>query len=341
MSRRLLIINTGGTTSMLHTKSGYRPAPGFLQARMAKMPEFEDPTMPSFSICEYDPLLDSSNISPDVWQRIANDIQKNYDKYDAFVVLHGTDTMAYTASALPFMLEGLEKTVILTGSQLPLCLRRNDARENLIAAMILASEYVIPEVCVFFGNRLLRGCRTTKTSATNFNAFDSPNEPPLGWAGTTIQVHQQRIRQIEHAKQRKLAVVEIRPAKIGSFRLFPGFSVDVLENVLHTPLEGLVLETYGAGNGPAHDASFVETLRKATDRGVVIVNRSQCPHGSVSQDDYETGQILRDAGVVAGHDITFEAAITKLMFLFSSHHSIDEIKSKMNECLVGEITTAN
>ncbi len=340
MKKKLLIINTGGTMGMKPTERGFRPAQGFLETQMARMPELHDETMPEFVVKEYDPVLDSANFTPLDWQRMAGDIADHYQDFDAFLLLHGTDTMAYTASALPLMLEGVDKPVILTGSQLPLCLRRNDARENLITAMIIATEFPVPEVCVYFGSRLLRGCRTTKASTSNFDAFDSPNEPPLGLVGTHIQVFARRIRQRPPADrtQKALAVRDIRPAKLATFRLFPGVTPDVLDNVLQTPLQGMVLESYGAGNGPSNDRAFLSTLRSAVERGVTIVNLSQCQHGGVSQNDYATGRALTDVGVISGGDMTVEAAITKLMFLFSQNLSVDQVKRQMAKNLVGELS---
>src|SRR5437868_8593394 len=174
---------------MRHTRAGYRPQPGYLQSQMAAMPELGNPSMPSFTIHEYKPLLDSSNMTPREWVAIARDIAANYRRFDGFVVLHGTDTMAYTASALPFMLRGLGKPVIITGSQIPLCEVRNDARENLITSLLISADYDIPEVCLYFGGRLLRGCRAVKVSASGFAAFDSPNFPPLGLVGIDIEIN--------------------------------------------------------------------------------------------------------------------------------------------------------
>ena len=334
---RLLFIYTGGTIGMKPTDSGLRPCQGFLSAQMDEMPELRGGDSADYTILEYSPILDSANFTPAHWQRIASDIAENYDSYDAFVILHGTDTMAYTASALPFMLDGLNKTVIITGSQLPLCMRRNDARDNLITAFILASENVIPEVCVYFGSRLLRGCRTTKVSTSSFVAFDSPNALPLGIAGTSIDVYRQRVR--EPDPNAKLQVHEIVPAQVATFRLFPGVSVEVLNNVLCTPLKGLVLETYGTGNGPTDDPAFLRVLQQATDQGIVIINRSQCFHGGAAvRGAYETGRAMQDVGVISGRDITVEAAITKLMYLFSQGGTPSQVRQQMTTNLVGEMS---
>ena len=204
MSKRLYIAYTGGTIGMSRTPDGYAPAPGFLAAQMAAMPELADPRMPGYDIHEYDPLLDSSNMRPADWVRIGHDIVAHYDAYDGFIVLHGTDTMAYTASALPFFLQGLGKPVIVTGSQIPLCEIRNDARANLITSMLIAAEYPVPEVCLYFGGKLLRGCRAVKVDADGLEAFDSPKYPPLGVAGVEIQIDpacgQSRLRPIRRER---------------------------------------------------------------------------------------------------------------------------------------------
>ncbi|HYI13571.1 MAG TPA: asparaginase domain-containing protein, partial [Thermoanaerobaculia bacterium] len=194
MRKRVYIIYTGGTIGMKRTRSGYVPASGYLQSQMSQMPELRHESMPSYTIEEYDPLLDSSNMTPAEWVKIARDVESNYDRYDGFVVLHGTDTMAYTASAVPFLLAGVRKPVIITGSQIPLCEIRNDARENLITSLMLAANYAIPEVCLYFGGKLLRGCRSTKVSADGFAAFDSPNFPPLGTVGIDIEVNWDLVR---------------------------------------------------------------------------------------------------------------------------------------------------
>lgn len=337
MKKRLLIINTGGTIGMRRTDQGFSPDSNLLDQQLAEIIGKWSNQMPEFDVHNYVPLLDSANFRPVDWLRIANDILEHYEDYDAFLILHGTDTMAYTASALAFMLKGLQKNIILTGSQLPLSLRRNDARENLITAMIIASEYRVPEVSVLFGDVLLRGCRTTKTSATSFAAFASPNAPPLGTIGTQIRVFEDRVYELATADA-PFSIQPIKNAAVATLRLFPGMDSRVLENLLQTPLQGLVLESYGSGNGPSNDQQFLETLHQATQRGVVIVNLSQCRHGSIAHRDYATGRALSDAGLVSGVDMTIEAALTKLMYLFSRDLSIKEIRDAIPRNLVGELT---
>lgn len=337
MRKRLYIAYTGGTIGMCRTSDGYAPAPGFLAAQMAEMPELRDPRMPAYDINEYAPLLDSSNMTPADWIRIGQDIVAHYDAYDGFIVLHGTDTMAYTASALPFLLRGLRKPVILTGSQIPLCEIRNDARTNLITCMVIAAEYPVPEVCLYFGNKLLRGCRSVKVDADGLDAFDSPNYPLLGRVGVEIEIDWSNVRRPPSAKALTLAA-QVADATVGAFRLFPGLSPALLRNVLQPPLHGLVLETYGVGNGPDRDAAFLAAIQEATGRGVVIVNCTQCLRGSVHQGEYTGGAALARAGVVSGYDMTAEAALCKLFHLFSSGCSADEVKARIAVNLCGELT---
>lgn len=332
--KSVFIISTGGTIGMMKTEHGYAPHPGHLEKSMAKIPELKNPDMPSYQVYEYDKPIDSANMTPQHWIRIAEDIKKNYDQYDGFVVLHGTDTMSYTASALSFMLENLTKPVILTGSQLPLFETRNDARENLINAILIAGNYALPEVCVYFNNKLFRGNRSKKIDASSFDAFVSPNYPTLGKIGTDIRI---RIELTNKPKDTELQLQKIQPCVIGTLRIFPGISKDFLEHVLQSPLQALVLETYGTGNAP-DDASFLESIRKATDRGIVIVNCSQCDYAKVRMSDYATGTALLKAGVVSGADMTVEAAVTKLFYLFSKELPIPEIKKQMTRNLRGELT---
>lgn len=334
--KRVCIINTGGTLGMDRGARGYLAVPGFLATQLDKIGELFRPDMPQFDLMEYDPVIDSSNMSPENWLQIAEDICTHYQKYDGFVVIHGTDTMAHTTSALPFMLNGLNKSVIFTGSQIPLIEVRNDARENLITAILLAANYRIPEVCLYFGNRLLRGCRATKISATGFEAFDSPNYPPLGTAGTEIQLFSDRLRQ--GSQDAAVAVTPIRAQAIATFRLFPGVSHAVLRNVVRQPLVALVLETYGVGNGPSNNRPLLDVLEEANQQGTVIVNCTQCPQGRVRQTSYDAGTMFSEVGVVSGSDLTVEAALAKLQFLFTCYNDVSTIKSLIGQDLVGEVT---
>ena len=337
MGKRVYIAYTGGTIGMRRTRDGYTPEPGFLQRQMESMPELRDRAMPEFTIHEYTPLLDSSNMTPREWVTIARDIAAHDRSADGFVVLHGTDTMAYTTSALPFMLSGLRKPVIVTGSQIPLCEVRNDARENLITSLLIAAHDDVPEVCLYFGGMLLRGCRAVKVSADGFAAFASPNFAPLGTVGIDIEIDAARVRRPR--PRQKLQVHEFKPGVVVSaLRLFPGISPDLVRNILRPPLQGLVLEAYGVGNGPDHDAEFLAALAEGAGRGVVIVDCTQCLEGTVDLEEYTAGSALARCGVISGYDMTAEAALTKLYYLFSRGYAPARVKREMQRDLRGEMT---
>lgn len=337
MKKRVYIAYTGGTIGMTKTPDGYAPAYGFLEAQIAAMPELRSDLMPEYDIHEYDPLLDSANMTPAEWLKIAQDIADHYDGYDGFIVLHGTDTMAYTASALPFMLQGLRKPVILTGSQIPLCEVRNDARANMITVMMIAAQFAIPEVCLYFGHQLLRGCRSVKVNADGFDAFASPNYPPLGEVGIGIDIDWDVVLPPPETPD-VLQVKELGAATVGALRLWPGISAQVVHNILQPPLKGLVLEAYGVGNGPTNNFEFLDALRQAAGRGVVIVDCSQCLKGTVNLEGYATGSALAQVGVLSGYDMTTEAALAKLVYLFSQDLDADSIKRLLQTNLRGELT---
>lgn len=332
---RVYVAYTGGTIGMRRTGAGYRPEPGALQELLRQMPELRHEEMPEFTVTEYAPLLDSSDMRPSDWVRIAKDIVLRHDDHDGFVVLHGTDTLAYTASALSFMLRGLKKPVVVTGSQVPLVELRNDARENLVTALLIAGTSRIPEVLVSFGGRLLRGNRAVKVSSDRFDAFESPNYPVLGRLGTRIEIHRELVRAPE---ERPLSLQAVGSAKVGALRLFPGIDAEVVANLLRPPLQGLVLECYGVGNAPVSDREFLDTLAGATARGVVIVDVSQCLRGRVALDDYANTRALRDAGVVSGYDMTAEAALTKLYYLFERGVPPERVRELCQTDLRGELT---
>lgn len=335
MNKNILIINTGGTISSVKTDHGYEPMHGYVSSALAAIPTLSHPDMPHYVIKEFQPLLDSSNMTPEDWNCIAMEIAKEYSNYDGFVVFHGTDTMAYTASALSFMLEKLDKAVIFTGSQIPLSEVRNDAVENIITSLWLAAHCPIKEVCVYFNQRLLRGNRTQKVSAHKFNAFDSPNFPHLATIGTAIELNESLL-----LKQVKgpFHLQTVTPQRIANFRLFPGFVIDVLEHILQHPLQGLILETYGVGNAPNNDPRFLKLLKDACQRGVIIVNCSQCQHGGVEMSQYATGHTLKQAGLISGYDMTLEAVYCKLLYLFSKHKDVKKIKALMEEAICGELS---
>jgi L-asparaginase len=337
VKKKIYIAYTGGTIGMQKKESGYAPVAGHLSELMGLMAEFKSPEMPTFHIHEYDPLIDSSNMSPGNWLKIAEDIVAHHDRFDGFVVLHGTDTMAYTASALPFMLQGLSKPVVLTGGQIPLCEIRNDSRENLITAMLIAANYRIAEVCLFFGSKLLRGNRSVKVNADGFEAFDSPNFPPLGIAGVGIDIHSELLLPPPDSPT-ELKIRVFRQSRVAALRLFPGISAEVIQNILAPPIQGLVLETYGLGNAPSNDADLLRELALAVRRGVVIVNCTQCLKGRVRMGTYATSHALGRVGVISGLDLTAEAALAKMFYLFSQDLPVERIKQLMQANLRGELT---
>ncbi len=338
MKKRIYIIYTGGTLGMKRTKRGYAPYKGYLQKLMALMPELNDEIMPLYEINEYDPLLDSANMTPKDWRKVARDIEKNYHLYDGFLILHGTDTMAYTASALAFMLKGLTKPVILTGSQIPLCEVRNDASKNIVTALLIAANYQVPEVCLFFGSTLLRGCRATKADATGFNAFISPNFPPLGNAGIEIEIKNDLVSAPSYSGQSFEAHIIEEPMRLTVLRLFPGISAKIVQSILKAPLKGAILETYGVGNACYKNNKLMEVLEEATKSNIVIVNCTQCIRGTVQMDNYVTGSALEKVGVISGYDMTIEATLAKMYYLFGLGLPPSVVKDTMQKNLRGEIT---
>lgn len=291
---------------------------------------------------QFNPPIDSSDMEPSLWTKLVRIITDNYEEFDGFVILHGTDTMAYTASALSFMLENLKKPVILTGSQLPIDMLRTDGKENLIASIEIAAAKhedgasIVPEVCIFFENQLLRGNRTTKINAENFNAFRSYNYPTLATAGIHIKYEYDRILKPDY--QKSLKSHYLYDTNIAILTLFPGIQENIISTVLHAPgLKAIVLKTYGSGNAP-QKRWFIDLLKDATTRGIIIVNISQCPSGMVEMERYETGLHLLDAGVISGYDSTVESVITKLMFLLGHGKSEEEIRHLMTVPVAGEFT---
>jgi L-asparaginase len=331
--KSVYVLSTGGTISMQKTVDGFAPV-GNLQKSMAKMFELQNPDMPHYVVEELPRQIDSANITPHDWQLIGEKIQENYAGYDGFVILHGTDTMAYTAAALSFMLENLGKPVILTGSQLPLYQTRNDARENLINALLLASYTQIPEVCIYFNNKLFRGNRTIKMDASSFSAFASPNFPTLVKVGTEVII---RRHLLLPAPAQKLQLQLIHPVAVGVSRIFPGMSLEMLKHFLKPPLQAMVLETFGLGTAPEYP-EFLDIIREAVAGGVIIVNCSQCPVAKVKMRAYAAGTSLLKAGVISGGDMTTEAALAKLFYLFSQELAPVDIKNQMINDLRGELS---
>lgn len=335
LRKRIYVAYTGGTIGMQQSTQGFIPVPGFLTDTVKRMPEFYRPEMPEFEIHEYHPVIDSSDMTPAHWLHIAKDIQTHYERYDGFVVLHGTDTMAYTASALSFMLENLEKPVIITGSQIPLAQLRSDGQVNLLNALYLAANYPIAEVALFFNNQLFRGNRATKADADGFNAFASPNFPPLLEAGIHIKLNMGQLQQSHQALP--LRIAEITPQPISVVTLYPGITTEVIRNMLVAPVRALIIKSFGVGNAPQRP-ELLTVLRDASAQGQIVINCTQCFKGKVNMGGYATGNALRASGVISGFDMTLEATLTKLHYLLSKPLSAADIRQQMQQNLRGELT---
>ena len=332
---RILIIYTGGTIGMVRTENGYAPKEGYFHTALESIPALRAEEMPDWELYEMSPLLDSSNMTVNEWNRIARLIAERYERYDGFVVLHGTDTMAYTASALSFMLENLGKPVVLTGSQIPLCEVRSDGRDNLITSVLIAADKLVHEVCLYFGGSLLRGNRATKYSADGLIAFVSPNYPMLAEAGITIRYRKSALLPPPEGALR-LQLLENVP--IGVIKVFPGIQFSLFESIMTEKLRGIVIETFGAGNIPGDGNALLPIIRRAFANGTVLAVCSQCPQGAVSLGAYETSGALKRAGAVSGLDITTEAAVAKLYYLFSRGYDKETVKREMERSLRGEMT---
>lgn len=319
---------------MKPTGVGYVPDGGLAATLATILPAAGKDGMPAWDLVEYERPIDSAEAQPADWHTIAADIAARYADYDGFVVIHGTDTMAYTASALSFALQGVRKPVIVTGSQIPLCEVRNDARNNLTSALWIAARYSVPEVGLFFHDRLLRGNRATKLDSAAFAAFDSPNHPVLARVGINIELNAAAVLPMPGAEQ--FQVIKPGTQEVAVLRLYPGLTSARLQHMLAPPLAGLVLQSYGAGNGPVAMPGFLDALDAASARGTVIVNLTQCQRGGVDQTKYATGSALADAGVVGGGDLTLEAAVAKLHYLLSCGLEPDAVRRQMPLPLCGE-----
>lgn len=338
---KILIIYTGGTIGMIEDEETHALRPFDFTHLIDNVPKVKKLDYDIDNI-QFSAPIDSANMDPSHWAEIARSIEQHYDLYDGFVVLHGTDTMAFTASALSFMLENLHKPVIITGSQLPIGEVRTDGEENLITALQVAAAVgpdgapMVQEVAILFENYLWRGNRSTKMSADNFNAFKSNNYPALAHIGLDIAFNEKAL--YRSPSKRPLMVHSNMDSNVMFVELHPGITAQTLNYMLNTPgIKGIVLKTYGAGNSPSQQW-FTNTIKSAIERGIVLLNVSQCVNGGVHNGLYETGKRLSAAGVISGRDITSEAAITKMMYLFGLGLSSDSVKTYLECSLCGEIT---
>lgn len=332
--RRVLVLHTGGTIGMVASPGGYRPAAGFPERLRSALQATGSHGLPAFDVLELDPI-DSAELRPSDWTAMARALVNHWDRYDGFVVLHGTDTMAWSASALSFLLRGLDKPVIFTGSQIPMGQARSDGLANVESALLLAAMPELREVGLCFGRRLLRGNRARKLATAQFDAFDSPNALPLAELGIDIHLHRDRLW--TRTEPRRFAVPAFDDEAVAVLALHPGVSGGAVDALVGQPrVRGLVLHSYGAGNVPANDRGFMAALGRAAARGVVLVNVTQCLHGSVQQGVYATGSALGALGAVPAGDMTPEAAFAKLHVLLASTTDADAVRREVGESWCGE-----
>jgi L-asparaginase len=337
----VLVIYTGGTLGMVYESKGKQLVPFNFDQIIEKVPEISRLSFGITFLSLKEPI-DSSNVNPAIWIELATIIEQNYKTYDSFVILHGTDTMAYTASALSYLLENLNKPVVLTGAQLPIGVARSDARENFITALELSTakdenhQPVFSEVCIYFNSQLLRGNRSKKQESSDFNAFHSENYPNLAVAGVQIEYNIPFIK--PYQEHGPLQVHKHLDINVAFIKMFPGISEKVVQSILGIEgLRGVVLETYGAGNATT-EPWFLEAIRCAIEKGIIIFNVSQCDGGKVTQGQYQTSKFLKQVGVVSGSDITSEAAITKMMYVFGKEDDPAKCAEQLGKPLRGEMS---
>uniref|UniRef100_A0A1Y1LBV5 asparaginase n=1 Tax=Photinus pyralis TaxID=7054 RepID=A0A1Y1LBV5_PHOPY len=358
--KKVLVVYTGGTIGMQKNHKGvYVPSPHPLTRQLRNISELHNKEYAElyfgeqrsdeliipyiyeeqvvvYTVIEYDPLYDSSNMSVKDWIRIATDIETYYYKYDGFVILHGTDTLAYTASALSFMLNGLQKPVVLTGSQIPIYENRSDAKSNFLASLIIAACFNVSEVCVYFSNKLFRGNRTAKVSTNLLDAFDSPNIPPLANIGIDITMN--RSLTLKSNREEEFVVSKNLNPNVVVLSVFPTITGAMIKSFIGKGVDGVVLQSYGAGNVPTNRKDVLDVFREAIESGVIIVNITQCAQGAVAP-TYETGQALKEIGLICGYDMTVEAALTKLSYVLGQDQLLLEEKKKLISInLRGELT---
>ena len=334
MSDSVFVLHTGGTIGMVDTAQGSAPVAGALGPYLDWIVDNSAGDLPPIEFLELDPPIDSANATPEDWCAIARVLHERRDHHPGFVVLHGTDTMAYTSSALSFLLPSFDKPVVVTGSQIPISRTRSDGRQNFIGALQVAARADVREVSLLFGEVVLRGNRATKIDASGLDAFDSPRCAPLADIGIDIVVN----RSIAPVAEGQSRLVDGQLGKVAAMRLFPGFSASILANLCQPPLQGLVLEAYGAGNGPANDRDFLAAIESATARGIIVVVVTQCVRGSVQPGAYATGSALLNAGAVPGYDMTSEAALTKLAVLLGEGLDTATVADRMQRNIAGELT---